>query len=176
VSRDDTGKVRAMLARILSTVVVVTLTMAAAAAASDSPGERASLAGLTAISVVVEEMAPIADKSGLTTASLQMDVERRIRQAGISLVPDSDAYLYVRVTAADPGSGLAIPYYVDVSLMQEITLPRGLTTRTPLQCPTWWLNRLGMTGSDRLRAQVTERVAEFVDRFVAAYRAANSKP
>ena len=42
---------------------------AAAAAAADSQIERASLTGLTTISVVVEELAPIAEKNGLTTAS-----------------------------------------------------------------------------------------------------------
>jgi hypothetical protein len=149
---------------------------AAAAAAADSQIERASLTGLTTISVVVEELAPIAEKNGLTTAALQTDVEGRLRQAGISITPDADAYLYVHVTVADPGASLPLPYVVDVSLMQEVTLPRGLKTRTPLQCPTWSLNRLGMSSADRVRAPVTDRVHEFVDQFIRAYQSVNPKP
>jgi hypothetical protein len=150
--------------------------LAVPASAADSQIERASLTGLTAISVVVEALAPIAEKNGLTTAALQTDVERRLRQAGINVTPDADAYLYLHITVADPGPSLPLPYIVDVSLMQEVTLPRGLKTRTPLQCPTWSVNRLGMSSADRVRAPVTDRVTEFVDQFIRAYQSVNPKP
>jgi hypothetical protein len=149
---------------------------AAAAAASDSQIERATLTGLTPISVVVEDLASVAEKNGLTTATLQADVERRLRQAGIALTTDADAYLYVHVTVADPGASLPLPYVVDVTLMQEVTLPRGLRTRTPLQCPTWWLDRLGLVSPSGLRMAVSDRVAEFVDQFIRAYQSVNPKP
>ena len=83
------------------------------AIAADSDAERATLAGLTPISVVVEDLPAIAEKSGVTTAAIQADVERRLRQAGITLTPDADAYLYVHVTVADPGGSLALPYIVE---------------------------------------------------------------
>jgi hypothetical protein len=142
------------------------------AAGSDSQVERASLTGLTTISVVVEDVAPAAG----VTAAIQSEVERRLRQAGISITPDADAYLYVHVTVADAGASLPVPYVVDVSLMQEVTLPRNVRTRTPLQCPTWSVNRLGMASADRLRPLVTDRVAEFIDQFIGAYRSVNPKP
>ncbi len=145
------------------------------AAAADSAIERATLTGLTSMSVVVEGLPPIAEKNGLTTAALQSEVTRRLRQAGISIVEDADAYLYVHVTVADAGASLPLPYLVDVSLMQEVTLPRGIKTRTPLQCPTWSLNRLGLAGPTIVRSAVTDRVTEFVDQFVAAYRSVNPK-
>jgi hypothetical protein len=145
------------------------------AAAADSAIERATLTGLTSMSVVVEGLPPIAEKNGLTTAGLQSEVTRRLRQAGLSIVEDADAYLYVHVTVADAGAALPLPYLVDVSLMQEVTLPRGLKTRTPLQCPTWGLNRLGLAGPTIVRSAVTDRVTEFVDQFIAAYRSVNPK-
>lgn len=144
-----------------------------AASANDSDTERASLTGLTSISVVVEELSAVAAKSGLTVAALQTDVERRLRQAGISVVSDADAYLYVHVTVADPGGTLPLPYVVEVSLMQEVTLPRGVKTRTPLQSATWWVNSLGLSGADILRASVTSRVGGFTDNFVRAFRSVN---
>src|SRR5712692_2281575 len=139
---------------------------AAPAAAGDSPDDRATLTGLTPISVVVEELSAVAQKNGLTAAAIQPDVEKRLRQAGISLTPDADAYLYVHITIADPGGTLPLPYVVDVSLMQVITLPRGVRTRTPLQCPTWGVNSLGMVSGAGLRVAITDRVAQFVDQFI----------
>src|SRR5213593_1072205 len=107
------------------------------AAASDSANERASLTGLSTLSVVVEDLSPTAVSSGLTTAMLQRDAERRLRQAGLSVTPDADAYVYLHVTVADPGPSIPFPYYVEVALIQEVRLPRGgVQTRTPLQSPT----------------------------------------
>ena len=145
------------------------------AAAADSQIERASLTGLAVMSVVVEDLGPLVAKLGLTTDALQRDVESRLKKAGLSITVDADAYLYVHVTVADPGGSLPLPFIVDVSLMQEVTLPRGIKTRTPLQCPTWSLNRLGLASADRVRALVGDRVNEFVDQFVVAYRSVNPK-
>ena len=89
------------------------------------------------------------------------------------MTSDADAYLYVHVTVADPGASLPLPYMVEVALMQEVTLPRGLKARTPLQTATWWVNSLGMSGPERLRAGVSDKVAEFADNFVRAFRSVN---
>ena len=164
-----------MRAPLLWTMMTV-LVCVATSAASDSQTDRASLKGLSALSVVVEDLPSTATNNGLTTAALQADTERRLRLAGISITPDSDAYLYVHVTVADPGPSLPLPYYVDVALMQEITIPRGgVQSRTPLQCPTWSVSRLGMASGDRLRPNVADRVGEFVDQFIRAYRSVNPK-
>jgi hypothetical protein len=64
-----------------------------------------------------------------------------------ALTPDADVYLYVHVPVADPGASLPPLYVVEVSLMRDVGLPRGVKTRTPLQCPSWSLNRLGPTES-----------------------------
>ena len=164
--------------RVLIPIVIAALLLVRPAplAASDTQIDRASLTGLAVLSVEVEDLGPLVGKLGLTAAGVRTDVERRLRAAGITITPDADAYLYVHVTVADPGGALPLPYVVDVSLMQEVTLPRGVKTRTPLQCPTWSLNRLGLTTSDRLRPILTERVNEFVDQFVTAFRSVNPKP
>jgi hypothetical protein len=148
---------------------------AAPAAAGDSQDDRVTLTGLTPISVVVEELSPVAQKNGLTTPAVQAEVERRLRQAGISLTPDADAYLYVHITVADPGGTLPLPYVVDVSLMQVVALPRGVHTRTPLQCPTWGVNSLGMVSGAGLKVAIGDRVAQFADQFIRAYQSVNPK-
>jgi len=163
-----------MRARIIWAMLCL-IGVAPAASANDSDTERASLTGLTAVSVVVEELSAAARTNGLVGATLQADVERRLRQAGISVTSDADAYVYVHVTVADPGPSLPLPYIVEVALMQEVTLPRGVKTRTPLQSATWWVNSLGMSGPDRLRTGVTDKVAEFADNFDRAFRSVNPK-
>ncbi|MEP7304442.1 MAG: hypothetical protein ABJA98_02880 [Acidobacteriota bacterium] len=173
IQRQIEEEVRAMRARIVWAVVLSVIVLAPPVSASDSDTERVSLTGLTAVSVVVEDLSSVAQKSGLVGATLQADVERRLRQAGIQVTSDADAYLYVHVTVADPGASLPLPYMVEVALMQEVTLPRGLKTRTPLQTATWWVNSLGMSGPERLRAGVTDKVAEFADNFVRAFRSVN---
>lgn len=147
----------------------------ATVSASDSSAERASLTGLTEISLVIEDLAPAAEKTGLSASDLQNDAQQRLRQAGIKLKPDADAYLYVQITIADPGGTFPLAYVVYVSLMQEVTLPRGFRSRTPLQSPTWWVNSVGMAGPDRVRSAVSDRVHAFVDQFIRAYVSVNPK-
>jgi hypothetical protein len=164
-----------MHARIIGAIVVCLVASAPFARANDSDTERVSLTGLTTVSIVVEDLSAIARQNGLVGATLQADVERRLKQAGISVTSDADAYLYIHVTVADPGPSLPLPYVVEVALMQEVTLPRGLKTRTPLQTATWWVNSLGMSGPDRLRPAVSDKVAEFTDNFVRAFRSVNPR-
>lgn len=146
----------------------------AVVSAGDSPAERASLKGLTAINVVVEDPGPAAEKAGLTAVLMQNDVQPRLRQSGIPVKPDADPYLYVQVTVIDPGGSLPLAYAINVAFMQEITLPRGLSAY--LQSPTWSLTSLGMAGSDRFAKLARERVQELVGQFVTAYLSVNPKP
>src|SRR5579859_7659911 len=77
-----------------------------------------SLTGLTAISVVVEDLPPVAERNGVTASALKAETEKTLRQAGIAITPDSDAYLYIHITIAEGGPSLPLPYFVEVSLMQ----------------------------------------------------------
>jgi hypothetical protein len=160
-----------------STIGLLALLIAvpASAGASDSAAERASLAGLSAVAVEVEDLSQAAAKSGLTKSDLDGSIQRQLRQGGVPLKLDADAYLYVQVTMVEPGSGMPLAYSVRVSLMQEVTLPRGVTSRTPLQCPTWWLDTVGVAAADRFGTAVRDRVQEFVAQFVRAYVAVNPK-
>jgi hypothetical protein len=161
---------------IFACSLALVIGLSATTSANDSQAERASLAHLPDISVVVEDLSAVAQKAGLKAVDLQSDAQERLRKAGITLKPDSDAYLYVQITVADPGGTLPLVYFINVSLMQEVTLPRGITMRTPLQSPTWWLNSVGLAGPDRVASVVSARVHEFVDQFVRAYASVNGKP
>jgi hypothetical protein len=144
-------------------------------AASDTQIDRATLTGLPSISVVVEDLSAVAQKNGLAADTIEADALRRLRQAAVPITPDADAYLYIHVTVADPGGVSPLPYFVEVGLMQEVTLPRGVKARTPFQYETWSLNRLGLAAPAALRGAVTDRVGEFVDQFIAAYKSVNAR-
>lgn len=152
----------------------IVLFAAAMPAGAVSQNDPASLTGLTTLSVVVEDLPQVATANGLASAALQGDTERVLRGAGIQITPDSDAYLYIRLKFSDAAAG-PIPYLVDVSLMQEVTLPRNIRTRAPFQCPTWGDDRVGAAPADQLRKVVTDRVAQFVGEFVKAYQTVNKK-
>lgn len=143
-------------------------------AASDSPDERASLKGVGAISLVLEDLAPAAQKYGLTGAPLQNEIKQRLQRAGIVVRQEADPYLYVQITVADPGGSLPPAYSIQVMLMQEVALPRGLNAH--FQAPTWWLSSLGVAGADRLSQSAGGKVQEFVDQFIKAYVSVNPKP
>ena len=142
--------------------------------ANDSPDERASLKGLGAISLVVEDLAPAAQKYGLTAMLLQNDIKQRLQRAGIAVRQEADPYLYVQITVADPGGSLPLGYAIQVTLMQEVALPRGLNPH--FQAPTWWVSSAGIAGADRLSQSVSGKVQEFVDQFIKAYVSVNPKP
>lgn len=161
---------------LISLVIVFAVGGSSGARADDSAAERASLTGLTKLTVVVEDPGQTAAKNGLAAAALETDTLARLRGAGLAVTADADAYLYVHVRIADAGGTLPLVYSVEVGLMQEVTLPRGVKTLTPLQSQTWGLNALGLASPDRLRAAVTDRVHQFVDQFVVAYRSVNPKP
>jgi hypothetical protein len=142
--------------------------------ANDSPDERASLKGLGAISVVVEDLAPAAQKYGLTVTLVQNDIKQRLQRAGVAVRQEADPYLYVQITVADPGGVLPLGYSIQVTLMQEVALPRGINPH--FQAPTWWVSSTGIAGADRLSASVSGKVQEFVDQFIKAYLSVNPKP
>src|SRR5437764_13569841 len=93
-----------------SLLALMLVTCSIPAFAGDSPDDRVALTGLSPISVVVEELSAVAQENGLTAASVQTHIERRLRQAGSSLTPDADAYLYVTGTVADPVGALPLTY------------------------------------------------------------------
>jgi hypothetical protein len=146
----------------------------ASLSANDSPDERASLKGLGAISMVIEDLAPAAQKYGLSVMLLQNDIKQRLQRAGIAVRQEADPYLYVQITVADPGGSLPLGYSIQVTLMQEVALARGLNPH--FQAPTWWVSSAGIAGADRLSQSVSGKVQEFVDQFVKAYVSVNPKP
>ena len=149
-------------------------------ALSDTPRERATLAGLTGVGVVVEPMDPAAEKDGLAQSTLQTDVELKLRQekirvltSGERLTAPGNPYLYLRVgTMKDDELGV-YAYDIDLELTQVVRLTRNPAITS--LATTWSApGKIGTVGIRKL-FQLRERVRDIVDQFLNAYLAANPK-
>jgi hypothetical protein len=142
----------------------------------------ASLRGLKGVGVVVAELTPDAKRGGLVEEQLRMDVEWRLRKAGITVLSGADLhrapgapYLSISV-AALRGKGRLAPLFVysaKVELKQGVTLVRD--DSLDVSAATWVLAGVSMIGNSRFRKGVHGRVASYVDRFISDYLAVNPK-
>ena len=142
--------------------------IAAIALAAAPESSVASLHGLSTVRVVVEQMGPEAERTGVRRDALRVDVETALARAGIRTSADADAILYVNVTVACAAATCA--FNVAVEAQQKVRLasrPQGPL----LIAPTWSGAVTGVAGT---RPGVVRRsVREQVGRFVAAWREAN---
>jgi hypothetical protein len=148
-----------------------------AQAAADSNAERESLKGLRGVAVVVLA-APEAEQGGLSQATLQTDVELKLRQAGIRVLtsterpsaPGAPILVVTLGTTRSPAGFYA--YAVTVGLAQHVYLARDPTMGA--WATTWTTGSVGYTGQARMDT-IRSVVRDYVDRFLNAYLAVNPK-
>ena len=138
---------------------------------------RETLRGLTGVAVLVEDIAPDAERDGLSRNQLQADVERTLRQAGIHVLSDEERLhtpgnptLSVRVGTYKAGAlyGLCI----EASFKQTVTLKRNPHIERPAE--TWKTQGVGIGGAFHLQ-EVRKGVIIKVGEFINAYLAVNPK-
>lgn len=167
--------------RLLAWGIAGALVLAAGspAPALDTPNERVTLAGVTAVHLVVDDVAPDATRAGLTRASLQADVERQLRQAFLRVLTAGEAlgapgrptlHLRVELVRVREAPPLYV-YSVDLTLRQRIQLTRDRTIES--QSITWSQTRqVGATSPERLD-EVREVVRAKVEQFLKAWQTVN---
>ncbi len=142
---------------------------------------RATLKGLQGVHVLVEKMHPEAARAGLAKATLQTDVEVKLRQAGIrvlskteTLAAPGNPFLYLQVGTLVGGAASEFYVYsIRLSLTQLVVLDRNAAVIT---APTWSAaQRIGTIGSARLSTIVREHVRDQVDQFINAWLSVNPK-
>ena len=140
--------------------------------ASEPPG---TLQGIDALAVVVEQIAPDAERDGLTQAQLQTDVERRLRQSGIKVDPASTYHLQVSLmTYRPPDRRSLYAFSIALALLQPVRLIR-YPTLVFNDGVTWRTGSVGLTERGRLR-EIRAYVIHDVQDFIHAFRAQNPKP
>ena len=99
--------------------------------ASDSETSRATLRGLEGVCVLIEDLTPEIEQAGLTKSQLQTDVELRLRQAGIPVLPQKEGGRMTTSPCLYVGVGLwqipSVPAYglmIEVKVLQWVSLVR----------------------------------------------------
>jgi hypothetical protein len=138
--------------------------------AGDTPMDRATLKGIKAIGVIVDQLPPEFPKEGVNTDALQTRLADRLRAANITVDPDAKEFVGLRVTSVRANRG---PYAVCISigLYQPVTLVRDPAMRLAPQ--TWEVETVLMADPKILYRAAMESVDELAARFVTAYRSVN---
>jgi hypothetical protein len=167
------GRGRGALWGLIVALVSLLATAVQGLAFTDSEDSRETLRGLPGVQVVIEHLTDAAKRIGLTEAQLQTAVELRLRKAGIRVFPTTEpgiSLLVIQVTTVERLGLYA--YYVDVSLLQSVSVAHNFTSA---YASTWTAGWLGTVGTTQARSAIRETVGEQVDRFLNAYLAVNPR-
>jgi len=147
--------------------------------ALDTPNERITLVGLTGVHVAVYDLRTEGHREGPTQSSLQAELEKRLRLAGLRPLGAAEAMrsvgrptLELRVNVwPSPGAPDLYVYSVELALRQQIQLTRA---RTIESFSVTWSEppEVGTVDATQF-SRIMEAVRAKVDQFIVAWRAAN---
>jgi hypothetical protein len=169
---------RIMMVRVLFLLLALTLTLSYPLFAVNGISNRATFRGLKGVGVLVEKLPPEVEQEGLKREQLQMEVESKLRAAGIKVLTKEEAFntpgepfLYVNlnVNIAKTESDI-YPYSIDLLLVQKVSLLRD--PKLTSHAITWSTGGVGSIGKPIL-SQLRENVEAMVDVFIKAYLTEN---
>jgi hypothetical protein len=135
----------------------------------------APLKGLARLGLVVEGIEADAAKCGLKADALEAAVSKRLTDAGLRVLRDTDdeTYLYVNINAVMASAGLCVTRY-DVTLYSHVAAPLAHTS-APVELQVELLHKGGLAGGAPAQngEAVTKNVLEYVDQFVTRIKSAN---
>jgi hypothetical protein len=141
---------------------------------------RTTLRGLKGVGVLVEKLPSEVEQGGLNRDQIQMEVESRLRTAGIKVLTKEEAfntpgepflYVNINVNIAKTESDI-YPYSIDLLLIQKVSLLRD--PKLTSHAITWSTGGVGSIGKPIL-SQLLESVQQTVDVFIKAYLAESPK-
>jgi hypothetical protein len=163
----------------MTAMAALLLSVTSSPPALDTPNERITLVGLTGVHVVVYDLRAEADREGLSRSSLQAEVEKRLRLAGLRPLGAAEAMrsvgrptleLRVNVSRSTGAADLYV-YSVDLALRQQIQLSRA---RTIESFAITWSEPTDVGTVDATQfARIMNAVRAKVEQFIVAWRAAN---
>jgi len=129
-----------------------------------------SLKGLDSLSVRIES--PNADSAGIgiTENLLKADLERRLGEAGFTLVDDAPQALYLNVNLVKSAHSDEFACNIKLELLQGAWLER---TDEWNYCSTWYREFLGVYSGEDISAEITATVSDLMDLFINDARSAN---
>jgi hypothetical protein len=156
-----------MVGRILWTLPLLA---ASFGLAGDATVDRATLKGIKAVGVIVDQLPQEFAKEGITADAIQARLADRLQDANITVDPAAKEFIGVRATSVRASRG---PYAVNISVgvYQPVTLVRDSTMRAAP--PTWEVETILMADPKLLYRAAMDSVDDLAGRFVAAYRSVN---
>jgi hypothetical protein len=146
------------------------------ALALDDDVSRVSLKGLRAAAVAVEEFPSEFQAEGLTRETVEADVVRRLKAAGIRVYTREEAgrapgnpFLLIFVTAYKPEMDFFV-CNIEVNLYQKVLLDRNRSVAA--FSTTWSIAWTGLAGSDHVTG-LGGKISDLADRFIGAWKAVN---
>ena len=146
----------------------------APARAADSPHDRSTLRGITAVFVDVQQLDNAGLLAGLNQADIRSEMEAKIRLAGLRVLagpqedvpPQERGVLQVNVSIVPvPKQDGVYAWSVFLGMLQGAVLIRDM--KTVVAAPTWWVIRTGVGDVPHVKSAI----GETGDRFVTAWRA-----
>src|SRR4051812_12531729 len=106
----------------------LTLFTAFLANAGDATLDRATLKGVKAVGVIVDQLPPDLPKEGVTPDVLQTRLTERLREAQITIDPAAKEFVGIRASSVRAAKG---PYAVSMTIgvYQPVTLARDPSIR-----------------------------------------------
>lgn len=140
----------------------------------------ATLRGLKGVGVIIENLPPEVEKAGLLKKQLQVEVEFKLRSAGIKVLTREECmktpgepYLYINININTSKTESNIyPYTVDAMLIQKVMLLRDPDKIT--YAVTWSIGGVGSIDKNTLLG-LRINVEEVVDKFIIAYLNENQR-
>jgi len=165
---------------IVLLVIVLTLALQSPVFAINGKSNRATLRGLSGVGVLIEQLAPEIEREGLIKNQLQIEVELKLKMAGIKVLTKEEClktpgepYLYININVNTAKTESDIyPYSIDVLLMQKVSLLRDPKQTT--YAVTWSTGGVGSIEKSIL-SQLRGSVEEMVDLFIKTYLSENPK-
>jgi len=164
----------------LLAIIVVALGFTCPLMAVSEKSNQATLRGLRGLGVLVERLPPEVEKEGLIWDQLQLEIELKLRAAGIKVLTREETlrapgepYLYININVNIAKTESEIyPYSIDALLLQKVSLLRDPKLTT--YAMTWSTGGVGSISKELLN-QLRSSVEDIVDVFIRAYRAENPK-
>jgi hypothetical protein len=149
--------------------LVVSLSAGTRAHAAGDIFEQASLQGLGAVQVVVENLAPDIAKDGLDRERIKAAVEQQLQQAHITVEAQAENALYIHLGTVKNEADL-YSYSLSLQLLQLVLLFRdpGLVTWGT----TWSLAQVGAIAPPKL-SELDSLIARGVNAFIEDYQTVN---
>ena len=143
--------------RLVAFYFVLTLSGAAGA----GPKQAESLRGLKRFDVLIEHLNADEESIGLNTDTLKVDVELRLRTAGIKIVSDLDApYVYVCINVLRIEDLRVAAYSVAVRVQSNVKI---IQTGKMTNATIWESGKIGTGSSVLLRDAVRKTIGGLVD-------------